>query len=123
MLKVFDPRMVIILKFKMDVTVAWLYLPRRLAALQLRRQQAYVGRSAPDRKRHPAASTKANLGPPARDLQCGFTRAGQDVDVPSRYRGECDGTPHRPFSGGGPARRRWQHVARNALSAVGWPTF
>jgi pimeloyl-ACP methyl ester carboxylesterase len=29
---------------------------------------------------------------------------------------ERDGTPHQPFSGQGPARRRWQHIARNAFS-------
>jgi hypothetical protein len=49
--------------------------------------------------------------------------AGQDVDVPGRYRG--DAMEHRINYSRvrGPARRRWQHIARNALSAVGGPTF
>jgi hypothetical protein len=50
------------------------------------------------------------------------TRAGRDVDVPGRYRG--DAIEHRiNHSPVEPARRRWQHVARNVLSAVACPTF
>jgi hypothetical protein len=40
-----------------------------------------------------AASTKADIGPRAVISDVGVARAGQDVDVPGRYRG--DATEHR----------------------------
>jgi hypothetical protein len=70
----------------------------------------------------PAASTKADIGPPAMIFNVGSPR-WQDVDVPGRYRGDAmeHRINHSPVRG--PARRRWQHIARNALGAVGCPTF
>ena len=58
----------------------------------------------------------------SRDLQCGVTPLAGRGRTGSVSWGR-DGTPHQPFSGEGPARRRWQHIARNALSAVGCPTL
>jgi len=70
-----------------------------------------------------AASTKADIGPPAVISNVGSPRwQGVDLLTGSVSWGR-DGTPHQPFSGEGPARRRWQHIARNALGAVGCPTF
>src|SRR5229473_1312980 len=66
----------------------------------------------------PAASTKADIGPPAVISNVESPRwpgRGRTGSVSWRR----DGTPHQPFSGEGPARRRWQHIARNALDAVG----
>ena len=70
----------------------------------------------------PAASTKADIGPPAVISNVGSPRwpgRGRTGSVSWRR----DGTPQSPFSGEGPARRRWRHIARNALSAIGCPTF
>ena len=62
----------------------------------------------------PAASTKADIGPPAVISSVGSPRR------PGRGR---TGSVSWGRSGEGPARRRWRHIARNALSAVGCPTF
>jgi len=70
----------------------------------------------------PAASTKADIGPPAFISNVGSP-------APARtwtYRVGIVGTRSNTASTilrWGPARRRWQHIARNALSAVGCPTF
>src|SRR5713226_8557906 len=70
----------------------------------------------------PAASTKADIGPPAVISNVGSP-------APARtwtYRVGIVGTRSNTASTilqWGPARRRWQHIARNALSAVGCPTF
>ncbi len=70
----------------------------------------------------PAASTKADIGPLAFISNVGSP-------APARtwtYRVGIVGTRSNTASTilrWGPARRRWQHAARNALSAVGWPTF
>src|SRR6266849_6096905 len=70
----------------------------------------------------PAASTNADIGPPAVISNVGSPRRPGRGRTGSVSWGR-DGTPHQPFSSEGPARRRWQNVARNALSAVAWPTF
>ena len=54
----------------------------------------------------------------SRDLQCEVTPLAGRGRTGSVSWGR-DETPHQPFSGEGPARRRWQHIARNALGAVG----
>jgi hypothetical protein len=65
---------------------------------------------------------EGRLGPPAVISNVGHPRRPGRGRTGSVSWGR-DGTPHQPFSGEGPARRRWQHVARKALSAVGSPTF
>ena len=69
-----------------------------------------------------AASTKANIGPSAVISNVESPRWPGRGRTGSLSRGR-DGTPHQPFAGEGPARRRWQHFARNALGSVGCPTF